>query len=131
MHRVNDTDADQTKPRDLPHPKLARMRWPFPLIWLVPICALARAGYYYHLHHEEHGTEITVRFKDASGLQPTQTPVTIHGVEIGRVKSLELGEDRDRALVHITLERKYASLASEGALSGSFTRTFRTGTSAD
>jgi paraquat-inducible protein B len=116
MHRVNDADADQAKPRDLPRPKLARMRWPFPLIWLVPICAAAGAGYYWHLHNLERGTEITVQFKDVSGLKPTQTPVTIHGVEIGRVTSLELGEDRQRALVHIALERKYASVATEGAL---------------
>jgi paraquat-inducible protein B len=113
---VSDAPQDKPRPKELPRPRIRKMRWPFPLIWLVPLCAAAGAGYYHHLYHEENATEITVKFKDVSGLKPTQTPVTIHGVEIGRVTSLELADDLQQPLVHIALQRKYAAVAREGAL---------------
>ncbi len=113
---MSDAPEDKPQPPELPRPKIRKMRWPFPLIWLVPLCAAAGAGYYYHLYHQENATEITVKFKDVSGLKPTQTPVAVHGVEIGKVTSIELAEDLQQPLVHIALQRRYAAVAREGAL---------------
>jgi len=116
VSRVSQVEDHKLDQRQLPRPKVTKMRWPFPWIWLVPLCAAAGAGYYLHLRHEERGTEVTVRFNEASGLKPGQTPVMIHGVEVGKVTSLELAEDQNRVLVHIALQKKYESIAREGAL---------------
>ncbi len=116
MHRVNMSQDEMSPVQAPPRPKVSKMRWSLPLIWLVPLCAAAGAGYYLHLHHQQLGTDITVTFKNVSGVRVGQTMVTVHGVEVGKVTSLELGEDRDRVLMHIALQKRYASIASEGAL---------------
>jgi paraquat-inducible protein B len=115
MHNVK-LEEHQPDLRQLPRPHVTKMRWPFPMIWLVPLCAMAIAGGYVYLHYQEHGAEITIRFDDADGLRIGQTPVNSHGVAIGKVIGLELTSDHRHVWVHVATERKYASIASEGAL---------------
>jgi paraquat-inducible protein B len=102
--------------RDLPRPRIRKMRWPFPWIWLAPICALAVAAGYLHLHYQEQGARITIQFNDVEGVVIGQTPLTMRGVAIGKVADLELSDDHKHVLVHVALQRKYASIAGEGAL---------------
>lgn len=113
---MSESGHDKPDQRELPRPKVTKMRWPFPLIWLAPICALAAAGYYWHLHTEERGTQISIDFKDGTGLKIGQTPVTMHGVEIGKVTQISLGDDHQKVRVQIALQRQYASIAAGGAL---------------
>ncbi len=44
------------------------MRWPYPLIWLVPLAAVT-LGVYLHRHSRDQGPTITIQFKDVDGLR--------------------------------------------------------------
>jgi paraquat-inducible protein B len=93
--------SDEPKP---PKPIIKKMRWPFPIIWLVPVAAACLAGYYIHQHHQENGTEINIQFDDGSGIKPNETTLLLHGVTIGHVKSVELTGDHQHAVAHVQLE---------------------------
>ena len=90
------------------------MRWPFPLIWIVPIAAIAVAIFYFYDQHKQRGPEITVEFANANGLRPGETPVDVLGVEVGQISSTSLAADKHHVLVHIQLDAKDASIAVEG-----------------
>jgi paraquat-inducible protein B len=99
----------------LPRPHMKKMRWPFPLIWIVPLLAAIAAGFYYETYRESHGPEIVIAFSDAAGLRAGQTPVNHLGVQIGTVWDLELSPDGASALVHVQLHRSQAAFAKAGA----------------
>jgi paraquat-inducible protein B len=99
----------------LPRPIIRKMRWPFPLIWLVPIAAAGLAGYYAWEHHREQGPEITIHFNDASGLKADESQVIYRGVEIGEVESLSLSPDAKSAIVRVQLRRDQYPFAERGA----------------
>lgn len=113
---MNQTALDQPATAALPKPIVTKSHWPFPWIWLVPLCALGAAGYYLYQHHQEQGTQISIAFDDAAGLRAGQTPVEVRGVEIGKVADIELGPDNQQAFVHVDLQKRYASVARGGAL---------------
>jgi paraquat-inducible protein B len=98
----------------VPAAKVEKTRWPFPLIWIVPLLALGLAGYFFYQRHQDQGVEIVIRFTDGSGLKPSQTAVTIAGVTVGHVHDLELDSDHKTVLVHVRLETKDAYLAKAG-----------------
>jgi paraquat-inducible protein B len=99
-----------------PKPVIKKMRWPFPFIWLVPIAAACLAGYYLHQHHQENGTQITIQFDDGGGIKPNETIVSLHGVTIGHVKSIELTGDHQHAIAHVQLETSAKFLAQVDTL---------------
>jgi paraquat-inducible protein B len=94
----NQTGHDGGKP---PLPKIKKMRWPFPIIWIVPLLAACLAGYYVEQHHQENGIEITISFDDGAGLKPGETTIVYRGVTVGHVKNVELSADRTHAVAHV------------------------------
>ena len=68
----------------LPSPIIKRMRWPFPLIWIVPVVAAIAAGFYFREFFQARAETVTVSFNDGSGLEGGQTSVRHHGVEVER-----------------------------------------------
>ena len=107
-----DADAGQSD-RAIPRPIVKKMRWPFPIIWIVPVAAAALAGYYVLQHHKEHGTELTIEFADGDGLKKDQTEVRLHGITIGRVSSVELSDDHQRARVHVRIAESASFIARQ------------------
>ncbi|HZK80495.1 MAG TPA: MlaD family protein, partial [Humisphaera sp.] len=107
-----DADASQ-RDRAIPRPIVKKMRWPFPIIWIVPVAAAALAGYYLLQHHKEHGTELTIEFADGDGLKKDQTEVRLHGITIGRVSSVELSDDHQRARVHVRIAESASFIARQ------------------
>ncbi|MBV8782117.1 MAG: MCE family protein [Phycisphaerae bacterium] len=95
-------------------PIVGKMRWPFPIIWIVPLIAAAIAGYYLYYHTKQRGPEITISFADADGLNPGETPVRVKGVAVGVVSGTALDAARKRTLVQVKLNGDYADLASSG-----------------
>ncbi len=86
-----------------PMPKIQKMRFPFPFIWIVPVLAAALAGYYIHEHHQENGLQIVIQFGDGAGIKPDETTVVYRGVTIGHVRTVELSDDHQHAVAHIQL----------------------------
>ena len=68
-----DTESDSGKAHGLPRPVVKKMRWPFPIIWLVPLAAAILTAFFLRDKIRERGTEITIQFNDGSGLKPGQT----------------------------------------------------------
>jgi len=75
----------------LPKARIRRRRL-FRMVWVVPIIALGFAAFLVIQHMRSMGPQIAIRFADASGLRPGQTPVVYRGVQIGEVTGIELSE---------------------------------------
>jgi paraquat-inducible protein B len=76
---------------EIPTAIIRRRRFSF--AWVVPIIALAIVGYmiYTQVAHEK-GTMITIRFDDASGLEPG-SEIRHRGVTVGIVRAVALDDD--------------------------------------
>jgi paraquat-inducible protein B len=85
-------------------------------MWVVPIAAAAVAAWLVLDRLRQYGPEITIQFRDGSGIKAGQTPIKYRGVQVGEVRRLEIGKDRDSVLVKARLQRGNAQLASEGAV---------------
>ncbi len=100
---------------DLAKPVLKKMRWPFPLVWLVPILAAIAAGFYLYIHLRDRGREIVIDFADAASVQVDETVVRVHGVEVGQVVSTKVSPDHTRGEIHVRLKRDAEFVAREGS----------------
>ncbi|HEX3355930.1 MAG TPA: MlaD family protein [Tepidisphaeraceae bacterium] len=109
------THSAADKNRDLPKPIKKKIRWPAAAIWIIPILAALAAAYYLHLYLADHGTEITIRLIDVNGLKPDETPVKHLGVEIGKVAAIQLSDDKQQAIVKVSLARSQEAFAQTGA----------------
>jgi paraquat-inducible protein B len=105
-------DTVQTE-RGLPKPHIKKMRWPYPLIWLIPLAAAVAAGFYFQSWLRDHGRLVTVEFSDGTGLRPSETPVTNRGIPIGTVTGMRLSDDHKRVLVEIRLMRSADTFARQ------------------
>ena len=65
----------------------------FPLIWLLPICALLISGWLVYKTLSEKGPEITITFPSAEGLEIDKTKIKYLDVEIGKVSDIVINDD--------------------------------------
>ena len=65
----------------------------FPLIWLLPICALLVSGWLIYKTLSEKGPEITITFSSADGLEIDKTKIKYLDVEIGKVSDIVINDD--------------------------------------
>ena len=100
----------------LPKSKVRRRRWNFPVVWAVPVLAALVAGYLVYDRFQEFGPNITIKFKDGSGLRTGQTPLKYRGVPIGEVTAVELSKDQQYVLAKATLQRSAAGIARTGSI---------------
>ncbi len=100
----------------LPRAKVARRRWRFPVMWVVPMVAALVAGYLVYDQLREFGPTITIRFKDGSGLKAGRTQIQYSGVRVGEVKVVKLSDDLRNVVVEARLLRSAASIAKEGSV---------------
>src|SRR4051794_1351664 len=105
MNRPNEqpSELQNFAPDNLAKPVIRKMRWPFPVVWLVPLAAAIAAGFYLYERHRDRGREIVIEFADAASVQPDQTVVRVHGVEVGTVVSTIVSPDHQRAQIHVRL----------------------------
>ncbi len=72
-----------------------------PVIWAIPIIAVAIGAWLAWDTLSKEGPRIVVSFEDAEGLQPGQSQLKYKDIILGTVKSLEFTKDRRRVLVSI------------------------------
>src|SRR5882672_2660733 len=71
----------------------SRARWSLPAVWLVPLVAALLAGWLGVRAVLERGPVITIRFKNADGIEAGKTKLKYKDVQIGIVKSVALSPD--------------------------------------
>jgi len=98
-----------------PHPQVIHPST-FPLIWLLPILALAVCVWLGIREIAGRGPEVTVEFADGTGLEAGKTMLEYNGVEAGAVKSVDLKTDLKGVLVKIALKKIARPLANAGTL---------------
>lgn len=101
---------------ELPRARVRRRsRW-LQAMWIVPVVAVAVAGWLIWDRARDLGPLVTIEFRDGAGLRAGQTPIKYRGVQVGEVSGVDLSDDHTRVLVRARLQKSAASLAREGAV---------------
>lgn len=95
-------------------PRVSR-RPALPLIWVVPLVALAIAGWMVARQFRDHGPEITIEFAAAAGIEAGKTELEHKGVSVGVVRGVTLKPDLGSVLVTVRLTKSGAPLARAGS----------------
>lgn len=99
-----------------PAPKAeVRKRRGISIVWMVPILAAVIAGGLWLQALQSRGPMVTVLFDDGSSLEAGKTKVLFEGVEVGRVRLVELSEDLKSVRTEIRLDESATRMARDGA----------------
>ncbi|WOO42165.1 intermembrane transport protein PqiB [Rubellicoccus peritrichatus] len=85
----------------------------FSIVWVVPVIALLVAGWLIYNTYTKKGKDITITFKDGSGLVAGKTELQYLGVQVGIVNEVNLSNLTD-VVVKARLDKSASELASEG-----------------
>lgn len=97
-----------------PAPRVSR-RPTLPLVWIVPLVALAVGGWMVFREFRHRGPEITIEFADGAGVKAGATVLEHKGVPVGMVRAVELKPDFSGVAVRLRLEQAAAGIAREGS----------------
>jgi len=109
LPRTNKKPMDKT----VIHKPVIRKRHSLSPIWILPLVALCIGGWLLYTNVKEAGIEITVHFKDATGITPGKTKVIVKGIPVGTVKRLAIDEGMQGVNLIITMERQTRSALVE------------------
>jgi paraquat-inducible protein B len=87
----------------------------FPLIWVVPLIALAIGGWMGFRELQNRGPEITIDFADGAGVEAGKTMLEYKGVSAGTVEAVELKPGLEGVSIRLRLKKSAASLARAGS----------------
>src|SRR5262245_62003679 len=100
---------------DLPQAQVRPRQWVLSVVWIVPVVAAIVAGWLVYDRYRQYGPDITIRFRDGSGVRPGQTPVLYRGVPVAEVTRVTLSEDQRSVEVRARVQRSASSIAREGS----------------
>ena len=86
-----------------------------PIVWLVPLVALAIGGWLIFRELHSRGTEITIAFTTASGVEAGRTNLVHQGVPVGEVTDVSVKKDLSGALVKLRLHKSADAFARADA----------------
>jgi len=95
------------------HTARARRSRRIPVIWLIPIIAIAIGGWLAWDTLSKEGPTITVTFDSAEGLQAGQSQLKFREIVLGTVKSLDLAPDHSHVIVTIATTRQAEPLLTD------------------
>jgi paraquat-inducible protein B len=95
------------------HTARARRSRRIPVIWLIPVIAIAIGGWLAWDTLSKEGPTITVTFDSAEGLQAGQSQLKFREIVLGTVKSLDLAPDHSHVIVTIGTTRQAESLLTD------------------
>src|SRR5215469_18479668 len=87
-----------------------------PVIWIIPIVAIAIGGWLAWDTLSKEGPTIKISFDTAEGLQAGQSQLRFKEIVFGTVKSLVLSDDRKHVVVTVATTRQAAPLLTEGTV---------------
>jgi len=116
MNRMNNGPEDELPEQDsnlppAPEPSEARVEKSrgLPLVWLIPLVALAIGIWLAYKTLSAEGPTITITFKEAPGLEAGKSKVKYKDVEVGVVETVVLNEDLTGVIVTAKMEKHVAS----------------------
>ena len=71
----------------------------FPVVWLLPIVALAVGGWLLYKTFSEKGPQVVISFHTAEGIEEGKTKIKYRDVTIGQVLTVRFADDLSRVLV--------------------------------
>ena len=86
-----------------------------PIVWLVPLVALAIGGWMIFRELHSRGTEITIAFATASGVEAGKTNLVHQGVPVGEVTDVSVKKDLTGAVVKVRLHKAAEAFGRTGA----------------
>jgi paraquat-inducible protein B len=87
----------------------------FPLIWVVPVVALAIAAWMTLKEIRDRGPLLTILFADGSGVEANKTTLEYMGVTAGKVESISLKPSLDGVIIRLRLHKNAEGLAKAGS----------------
>jgi paraquat-inducible protein B len=97
-----------------PSPKVSRAP-AYPLIWVVPLLALAVGAWMGLREIHDRGPKITIDFSDGAGVESGKTTLVYKGVTAGSVKSVVLKPGLNGVTITVRLTKNGADLARTGS----------------
>ena len=107
--------SDRASPPVLPQPLIRQAR-KLPVIWVIPLVALAIGAWLAWDTLSKEGPTITVTFESAEGLQSGQSQLRFKDINLGTVKNLELSPDHTHVVVTIGTTNQAESLLTDQTL---------------
>lgn len=95
-------------------PRVSR-RPTLPLVWIVPLIALAVGGWMVFREFRHRGPLIEIEFPQGNGVEARKTTLEFQGVTVGVVTAVELKEDLSGVRVKLRLDQNAEAIAREGA----------------
>ncbi len=96
-------------------PQPVRSRAPsLPLVWVVPLVALAVGGWMVLREIRQRGPEVAIEFADGSGVEAGRTVLEYKGVSVGKVTGVQLKPDLSGVVVQLRLAKEAQALAKGG-----------------
>jgi len=71
----------------------------FPVVWLLPLVALAVGGWLLYKTFSETGPEVLISFQTAEGIEEGKTKIKYRDVTIGQVSTVRFADDLSRVLL--------------------------------
>lgn len=105
MHR-----EDYPQPGELPEAPLVTRKRHIPLVWLIPLIAVALAMAMVIHSWASAGPTFTVTFAAAEGLEAGKTHVKFKDVVVGTVDTVTLSEDHTKVIATVTLVKTAKSM---------------------
>jgi paraquat-inducible protein B len=96
-----------------PPPKVSKAP-AFPLVWVVPLIAVAIGCWMAFRELHNRGPEVTIEFSDGAGVEAGKTMLDYLGVSAGTVESVDLRPGLKGVTIKLRLKRSAAALANEG-----------------
>lgn len=93
---------------------IARAKPGFSMIWLIPLVAVLIGSWLVYKTISEKGPTITIKFKDAAGLEPGKTKVKYRAVEMGQVRSVTFSKDLSHVIVTVEMDKNAEHHLTQG-----------------
>lgn len=84
-----------------------------PVIWIIPIVAIAIGGWLAWSTLSKEGPTITISFDSAEGLQAGQSQLKFKDIVLGTVQTLDLTPDHSRVVVKVATTRQVERLLTD------------------
>src|SRR5947209_15494160 len=106
---------DQVSPLE-PAEAATRRSRRIPVIWVIPVLAVAIGGWLAWDTYSKKGPTLTIAFDTAEGLKPGQSQLKFKEMVLGTVQDLTLTPDQSRVMATVATTRKAASLFTDQTL---------------